>query len=1001
MRLAFFLLKNKADSVRIKGEYNMKRNAGKVRKAALAGVLTFVMAVSPICSGGTAVTAVDDPDYTGALSENISAEQGTGNQSADSAVSSYKADALSDQKVSVTAENEDEVNTESDSYSQEGDDSRSQDFSSLDPEDPEAIKHTDAYRQSMSGSNAGLLARKATTSAMKTPYTSTRIRNAAKFKGYSIEYGIDVSNWQGNINWKSVKRHGVKFAIIRVGYRGVESGGLRNDSMYVKNIEGALKAGIKVGAYIYSQATTPGEARAEADFLVKRVKKYKISMPLVLDYEFYTSTSGRLAKAHLTKRQGTNVCSAFCQTVTKAGYTPMVYGNIDMFSNHLYAEELAEKYPIWLANFSSGKTFATAYDGTYTMWQYTSTGKVRGISGNTDVNIWYKKEKQTGATKLNITDDQVVVASGNDQYLYYSVNRVDDVKWTSSNPAVAYVKDGTVYGVSRGETTITASTTSGASDSCRVAVTENMNDYEILGLADQIYTGSSLEPSVRVRSKQKQAVRGVLKSAVGIYTGPGDTYSLSARGKKGMKLDITAMTGKYYAVSFTSGGNTKYGYVRKKYVTADTAYRELVPGQDYVLKYTDNVNAGTALVEAVTSNINRFTGTVSGTFKISPAPITSAKIVDISDQVSLDQTAQVKPEPRLYFGGGFLTGTEAPSGTQTAGVDYTYTYSGSTLASGKGEIVLEGHGNFTGTASETFRITGDSSFTVEPVPDQIYTGSPLNPGIVVKDKTGQVISSDAYQVTPDGYNTDTGTGRLSVTCNGQTRLVTFAITGADIAGAQGGITTTQVYNKKLQTPDPALTFAGAALKNGTDYVMTYSDNCAAGTATAVVHGTGNFRGTKTLTFDIGARDISPVTTGATGTRAYAAGPVTPSPAVFDSDVTLIRGADYNISYRSNQKRGRAYMVITGTGNYTGSRTVSFQIGKKKIGSCSISAVGVKKHTGKRIRPAVKIYNSGHRLKKGRDYSVNYGSNRSRGRGTITVKGKGNYSGTKKIYFRIY
>ena len=171
---------------------------------------------------------------------------------------------------------------------------------SVDP-DPELRRHNVDYNYGYEGEGIGGGA-SVKTGIVKSPFTKSTYRHATRFKNHKVAHGIDVSEWQGNINWSNVKKAGVEFAIIRVGYRGSDTGALRADNRYIGYIKGALKAGIKVGVYIYSQATTPSEARAEANFLLKRIKGYNISMPVVLDYEFYTSTSGRLYHAHLTKR---------------------------------------------------------------------------------------------------------------------------------------------------------------------------------------------------------------------------------------------------------------------------------------------------------------------------------------------------------------------------------------------------------------------------------------------------------------------------------------------------------------------------------------------------------------------------------------------------------------------------------------------------------------------------------------------------------------------------
>ena len=218
----------------------------------------------------------------------------------------------------------------------------------------------------------------------KSPYTKKTYTHRSDLVDRPITHGIDVSQYQKNIDWQKVKADGIKYAIIRVGYRGSTQGTLNEDPYFRQNIQGALAAGIEVGVYIFSQATTKKEAVEEANYLLERIKDYNITFPVVLDYEF-TSGSGRLEEAKLSKEKATNVCLAFCETVQAAGYTPMVYANPDMLNNHLNPENISDKYLIWLANY----TTATSYTGKYDYWQYSSDGTVDGIEGRVDMNFFY------------------------------------------------------------------------------------------------------------------------------------------------------------------------------------------------------------------------------------------------------------------------------------------------------------------------------------------------------------------------------------------------------------------------------------------------------------------------------------------------------------------------------------------------------------------------------------------------------------------------------------
>ena len=192
--------------------------------------------------------------------------------------------------------------------------------------------------------------------------------------------GIDVSKYQGNIDWGAVAASGINFAIIRVGYRGSSSGALVQDPYFKKNISGATKAGIKVGLYFFTQAVNEAEAVEEASMAMSLASGYKVTYPIFIDTE---SASGGRANG-LSKSARTAVVKAFCQTVRNGGYKAGVYASKSWYANQLNASALSG-YCIWVAQYNSSCT----YSGKYDMWQYSSKGSVSGIKGNVDMNISY------------------------------------------------------------------------------------------------------------------------------------------------------------------------------------------------------------------------------------------------------------------------------------------------------------------------------------------------------------------------------------------------------------------------------------------------------------------------------------------------------------------------------------------------------------------------------------------------------------------------------------
>ena len=189
--------------------------------------------------------------------------------------------------------------------------------------------------------------------------------------------GIDVSKWNGSIDWNAVKSSGVSFVIIRCGYRGA----LIEDPMFRSNIQGATKAGLKVGVYFFTQAVNEVEAVEEASMAVGLIKGYNISYPVFLDVE--SSNGGRGDGISAATR--TAVCKAFCQTVQNSGYKAGIYANKTWFTTHIDTPSLTG-YKIWLAQYAAAPSYnRTKYD----MWQYSSKGRISGISTDVDMNISY------------------------------------------------------------------------------------------------------------------------------------------------------------------------------------------------------------------------------------------------------------------------------------------------------------------------------------------------------------------------------------------------------------------------------------------------------------------------------------------------------------------------------------------------------------------------------------------------------------------------------------
>lgn len=186
-------------------------------------------------------------------------------------------------------------------------------------------------------------------------------------------FGIDVSYWQGNIDWNAVKKDGVKFAFLRVGRSSQVL-----DTKYKEYITAANKAGIPVGVYYYSKARTTEEAVKDAKFVIKNITGYKISYPVAIDLE-------DSSQADLSKKQLGAIAKAFCDEIRLAGYTPMLYANEYWCKSKIDMTQLTNVEK-WIARYNYYYTKSL----TRGVWQCTSTGRVNGIKGNVDINFGLK-----------------------------------------------------------------------------------------------------------------------------------------------------------------------------------------------------------------------------------------------------------------------------------------------------------------------------------------------------------------------------------------------------------------------------------------------------------------------------------------------------------------------------------------------------------------------------------------------------------------------------------
>lgn len=252
-----------------------------------------------------------------------------------------------------------------------------------DRDDPDYVKRLEIDASASAGAKASASTASAYSGTGVNPYTGRTYTQKSLASGMTIVNGVDVSKWNGNINWEKAKAAGIRFAIIRIGYSALSSGKHHKDPWYESNIREAKAAGVKVGVYYFSQARNVAEAKSEASYTLKLLGSTKLDFPVVFDSE--DMRGSRLVCSSLSRAKYTSIVRAFCDRVEGAGYQAMVYSNLNGWTNYFYNKELTSRYGIWFARYNT----YTGYSGRYDIWQYSEVGRVSGIPGYTDMNFYY------------------------------------------------------------------------------------------------------------------------------------------------------------------------------------------------------------------------------------------------------------------------------------------------------------------------------------------------------------------------------------------------------------------------------------------------------------------------------------------------------------------------------------------------------------------------------------------------------------------------------------
>ena len=335
--------------------------------------------------------------------------------------------------------------------------------------------------------------------------------------------------------------------------------------------------------------------------------------------------------------------------------------------------------------------------------------------------------------------------------------------------------------------------------------------------------------------------------------------------------------------------------------------------------------------------------------------------------------------------------------------DYTVSYSNNKNV-GTATISITGIGDYTGTITKNFKIVarGISDTTIGSIPNQTYTGNSISALPVITYNGATLTKGTDYTLT---YSNNVNVGTATVTIKGQgnfkgTTSKTFSISARAMSDTSVANVSSQTYTGNSISPLPTITYNNKTLKKDTDYTLSYSNNTNAGTATITITGKGNFTGTTSKTFSISARAMSDTSVANVSSQTYTGNGISPLPTITYNNKTLKKDTDYTLSYSDNINVGTATITITGKGNFAGTTSKTFSISARAMSDTSVANISSQTYTGNVISPLPTITYNNKTLKKDTDYTLSYSDNINAGTATITITGKGNFTGMTSMTFII-
>ncbi len=462
----------------------------------------------------------------------------------------------------------------------------------------------------------------------------------------------------------------------------------------------------------------------------------------------------------------------------------------------------------------------------------------------------------------------------------------------------------------------------------------------------------------------------------GNYTGT-ETVDFTINKVNVSKLTVSGISDAVYS-----------GIAVKPVPTVKFGSKTLTEGKDYTLTYKDNVKAGTAGV--IITGKGNFTGSRTVSFEIAPKDISKLTVSE--------------PESCTYNGKANKPAVTVSDGRIEL-TNYTLSYKNNVNA-GEGSVTVTCKGNYTGSVTKTFKIKPRSigEAEISAPADAVYTGSAITPAVNVTDLDSTLTEGVDYELV---YKNNVDAGEAAVTVKGKGNYgssaeKTFEIVPKDISGLEIAAAETVVYTGSTAAPEVAVMDGETALAEDEFTVSCDKNAVDVGTYELTVTVSGNYTGTKTLTYEITPKDISAITVTPPLSVLYTGKPVTSSPVLTDGSYTLAEGEDYTLAYSSNTEIGEAEVEVTCTGNYKGTAKLNFIITDRSLEDCELSADSEFVYDGSSHIPAVTLTYDGEKL--GEDeYTVKLAEGDDAvdaGEYILVIGGSGSYAGELTHSFTI-